>query len=434
MNILHLSTADIEGGAAQATHQIHSLLREAGHRSILAVRRKTSCDPDVVPVGIRPLPLCSWLERSERFRSRLAGGYRVESRPLFTFNRNLGPVPDWDGVLKILPKPDMVVLHWITHLVTAADIRRLAERVACPIVWLLMDMEPMTGGCHYPGECRRFQDECTDCPQLQTGGGRDWAGRTWREKRKQLADLPITFVAPTRWLAERLARSGLFRGHAVEQIPLPLNPHLQPLEKAVARKILGLPPGKKIVLVGSHNLKDPRKGMDRLIAAARCLKAPGACADGKFVGKEEILFLLMGGNAAELSLILPYSSQAMGYVRSEVELSLAYQAADVFACPSLEDAGPMMVSQAMMCGTPVVAFDTGIVPELIASGGGGYMARLGDAEDFARGLKKMLEDDGSAGRQAAEIAVRHHDPRRIEQAYERMFAKLVGAPMEGAIP
>ena len=103
----------------------------------------------------------------------------------------------------------------------------------------------------------------------------------------------------------------------------------------------------------------------------------------------------------------------MGYVHSEIELVLSYQAADVFACPSMQDAGPMMVSQAMLCGTPVIAFDMGIVPELITSGENGYVARLGDAEDFARGLKTMLADDGSAGLRAAEVASWYHDPQRI---------------------
>lgn len=426
MNLLHLSTADLEGGAAQATHQIHALLREAGHRSVMAVRRKGSSDPDVIPVGVRGMGRCGWPERIERVRSRLAGGYRVEPRPMFTFNRNLAPAPDWEGVLKVLPKPDVVILHWITGLMTAADIRRLAERVRCPFVWLLMDMEPMTGGCHYPGACARFEGECADCPQLREGGGCDWAGRTWREKRRQLADLPITFVAPTRWVEDRLGRSGLFRGRPVERIPLPLHPRMQPLEKPIARKILGMPAGKKLVLVGSHNLKDPRKGMDRLIAAARRLAASD--------GARDIEFLLMGSNGAELSRELPFPSRALGYVRDDIVLSLIYQASDVFACPSMEDAGPMMVSQAMRCGTPVVAFETGIVPDLLASGEGGRMARLGDAEDFARGLGEMLADDGTAGRRAGEIAARHHDPKRIARGYGEMLEKLVRASRGGGAP
>ena len=68
MNLLHLSYADIARGAAQATYQLHTLLRESGHRSVLAVRRKDSSDLDVVQVGARSLRTCSWPERIERAR------------------------------------------------------------------------------------------------------------------------------------------------------------------------------------------------------------------------------------------------------------------------------------------------------------------------------------------------------------------------------
>lgn len=416
MKLLHLSRSDIAGGAAQATYQLHTLLRDKGHQSVMAVRRKESADPDVVPIGARSLMNCSWPERLERVRSRLSGGYHVNHLPGQYFNRNLAPAPDLDAVLKTMPNPDVLFLHWVTNLMTVADIRRLAERVACPIVWVMMDMEPMTGGCHYPADCTRFQTECHSCPQLQPGARHDWAQRTWREKHRELAGLPITFLAPTKWIADRLATSGLFREHPVARIPLPMNSHMRPLNQFTAREILGAPADKKIILVGSENLKDPRKGMDRLLEAAQILKKKNP--------QKEILFWLLGNNGRALAEALPFPSHIAGYIRNDIELALTYQSADVFACPSLEDAGPMMVSQAMLCGTPVVAFDTGIVPDIVIPGKNGFIARHGDAEDFANGLKAMLADDGFMGRQAAEAASRHHDPSRIADLYTDLLGNL----------
>jgi glycosyltransferase involved in cell wall biosynthesis len=421
MNLLHLSNSDITGGAAQASYQIHTLLRDAGHKSVMAVRRKDSSDIDVVPVGSRSWFNCRLAEGTERLQARLSGGYRTTPLPLHYFNRNLAPIPDFDAALKAMPNPDVLFMHWITNMMTVADIRRLAKRVTCPIVWVLLDMEPMTGGCHYSGTCTRFKTECRDCPQLQTGGGPDWAGRTWHEKWKLLTDLPITFLAPTQWIGNRLSESKLLGGHPVTHIPLPMNSRLRPLEKSIAREILGAPPDKKIILVGSHDLKDPRKGMDRLVTAAKLLRKQDA-------SDEKVLFWMMGVDGHQLANALPFPSHNAGYVSHEIELSLMYQAADVFACPSLEDAGPMMVSQAMLCGTPVVAFDTGIAPELIIPDDNGYIARLGDAEDFARGLERMLTHDGSAGKHAAEAASRHHDPRHIATLYNDLLTSLSRRP------
>lgn len=419
MNLLHLSRSDIAGGAAQAAYQIHNLLRDAGHRSIMAVRNKTSPDPDVVPIGARSLLSCTWAERAERFQSRVAGGYKVTSTLLHYFNRNMAPVPDLEAALNVMPRPDVLFLHWITTLLTAADIRRLYERVKCPIVWVLLDMEPMTGGCHYPGSCTRFQSACAACPQLQPSKGIDWAERTWAEKRRQLADLPITFLAPTKWLGDRLARSGLFQGHPVTRIPLPMNSRMRPVDKATARDILGAPPDKKIILVGSQDHREPRKGMDSLIKAAHLL-----AAQSQTPSKTGILFWLIGTHGKTLAKALPFPSHDAGYIHHEIELSLTFQSADVFACPSLEDAGPMMVSQAMLCGTPAVTFDTGIAPELITTCQNGYIARLGDADDFAAGLERMLANNGSAGRSASLRAAQHHDPHRLTDLYNQLLNGL----------
>lgn len=428
MNLLHLSWADTVGGAAQASHRLHRLLRSAGHHSVMAVRRKESSDPDVVPVRAKRLRDCGWAEGTERARTRLAGGYRVASRPFCEFNPNVAPVPDWEEVWKAMPAPDVVFLHWMDRLVTAADIRRLSERVHGLLVWVLMDLEPMTGGCHYPGSCAQFEGSCFDCPQLLPGRGANWAGRLWREKQACLGDLPITFVVPTRWQADRLARSGLFRANPSETIPLPVDERMRPLDKGVARQVLDLPLDRKVVLVGSQNLRDPRKGMDRLVAAVRLLRERwGAC-------EECPLCLLLGGHGEELARELPVPCRTMGYVRGGVELALAYQAADVFACSSLEDAGPMMLSQAMMCGTAVVAFDGGIAPELLADGEGGYLAQWGDAGDFARGLLQVLGDSAAAGARASAIAARHHDPHAITAAYGRLLERLAAKRSERQVP
>jgi glycosyltransferase involved in cell wall biosynthesis len=428
MNLLHFSNADIRGGAAQATYQLHTLLRNAGHKSVMAVRRKDSADSDVVRVGALSLMDCTWAERLERGRARLAGGYRVKPLPFHYFNLNLAPAPDLRSALDAMPRPDVIFLHWITGLLTAADIRRIWERLRCPLVWVVLDMEPMTGGCHYPEDCTRFHSNCGQCPQLTHSGPHDWTWRIWHEKHRQIADLPITFVAATQWIANRLSESGLFGKHRVTRIPLPMNALMHPMEKNIARNILGLPIDKRIILVGGHDLKDPRKGMDRFLAAARILAEQGKLNGDLPFRKDNLLFLLLGENGMELAANLPFPTRDMGYIHSQIELTLAYQAADVFASPSMEDAGPMMVSQAMLCSTPVVAFDTGIAPELIVSGKTGYLARLGDAEDFACGLKAMLADDGSAGPRAAAVASRHHDPQVIARAYDAILADLVRRP------
>ena len=72
-------------------------------------------------------------------------------------------------------------------------------------------------------------------------------------------------------------------------------------------------------------------------------------------------------------------------------LSLLYQASDVFVNSSIEDAGPMMVSEALACGTPVVGFDMGVVDNMVINDYNGYKAILKDSVDLANGIYTVLK-------------------------------------------
>jgi glycosyltransferase involved in cell wall biosynthesis len=69
---------------------------------------------------------------------------------------------------------------------------------------------------------------------------------------------------------------------------------------------------------------------------------------------------------------------------------LAFNAATLFVCPTLEDSGPGILGQAMLCGTPTVAFATGAAVDMIKTGHTGYLARPGDSVDLAEGIKYIF--------------------------------------------
>ena len=71
-------------------------------------------------------------------------------------------------------------------------------------------------------------------------------------------------------------------------------------------------------------------------------------------------------------------------------LSTYYNAADVVVVSSREDGGPMMIVESLMCGTPVVAFATGLGAELVITGETGYRAARNDAKDLRKGISYVL--------------------------------------------
>jgi glycosyltransferase involved in cell wall biosynthesis len=425
MKILHFSTNDHLGGAAKASYRLHRALREAGHSSRMLVRHKQSDDEDV-----REVPLSRWRSGFRRIFYRTYPFKKwLVPKPSYTFNLDVQPAIDTRHFHGVGPgDADVICLHWITDFLGVEDIRKTHDHFRRPLLWILMDIEPVTGGCHYSFSCDRFTGMCGKCPLLGSDRERDWSRSTWHRKRRCLQGLPITFVAPTGWVERRIRESSLFSGHPVVRIPLAIDVSVfRPVDHKTARESLGVPMGKKMIFFGSASMTDPRKGMSYLSDALREL-AHRTREPGSRLKTEDILLLIAGKEGADIFHSLPFPRRELGYLEGDERLALAYQAADLFVCPSTEDAGPMMIPESMLCGTPVVAFDSGGAPDLIRSLETGYLAKHKDSADLANGILVLLGSGNLPGirESAKETAVRLHAPQVIAGRYRTLFREITG--------
>lgn len=421
MNILHFSTHDTEGGAAKAAYRLHTALLEAGHSSTMVVGHKQSSDQDVQQV-----PVHLWRSRLGRVRRHipLIGG------PKATYMFNFDTETFLDA--RVLyghqaGAPDVICLHWITGFLTVRAIRRLHDHYQCPFVWMLVDQEPLTGGCHYAFGCDGFKRQCGRCPQLSTNRLRDRSRAIWKRKHRHLSRLPIALVAPTSWIAAQAEQSSLFRDRPVEVIPLAIDTSVfRPVDQGVARDLLHVPQDKSVVFFGASSLDDPRKGMGYLAEALDELPSIIDAEHG-VLRKEDVFLLVAGHKDRELLEALPFPTKYLGYLQDDVTLALAYQAADVFVCPSVEDAGPMMIPESMLCGTPVVAFNTGGAPDLIETMGTGYLAEYKDSADLANGIHMLLARCNLAAMRKAshDVAVEKHSPPSVAERHAELYESLL---------
>ena len=309
-------------------------------------------------------------------------------------------------------KPNLVHLHWIAgSMLRIEDL----EKIEVPIIWTLHDTWAFTGGCHYTGTCSRFQFECGKCPQLGSFSSNDLSHSIWLRKRDVYKKLNLTIISPSRWLAEQASKSSLFAGKEIKLIPYGIDLNtFRPIDKAAAKKYLGLNSPEPILLFGAQWLTDPRKGGDLLFSALEKINYP--CTLLTF-GEGEIGFV----NNKNLTV------RSLGSMQDNLSLALIYSAADVFLCPSREDNLPNTILEAMACATPCIAFDIGGMADMIVHKANGWLAKPFDSDNFAAGIAWVIDGSNNQrlSKAALNKAITEYSMELMGKRYEDLYRKLL---------
>lgn len=269
-----------------------------------------------------------------------------------------------------------------------------------PIIWTLHDINPVTGGCGLARDCTRYSQNCGRCPWLSHPSENDVTRRAWETKARALRGKNLHFVTPSHWLRQKVEASSIGQlAKSIRTIHNPLDTGtFAPLpSREDAKRLLGITDSAPIIAFGAEFLKFAHKGMRELIAALLELK------------KTTAFQLVVFGQALPDELVnsgIPYKH--VGFVGHQPFLRMIYCAADVYVLPSLEDNSPQTGIEALACGTPVVAFATGGIPDFVKHGETGWLAQRGNTAELALHLKDALSNPprlGLLGENARKLAV-----------------------------
>ena len=202
----------------------------------------------------------------------------------------------------------------------------------------------------------------------------------------------LTIVTPSRWLAECAKRSSLLSDLRIEVIPNGLDTDtFKPMNKLTARNILNLPKNKKIILFGAVGpITNELKGYQYLKDAINKL------VNMKVFNKDKVCLVIFGASYFKDIEKFPFEAKFLGRLHDDFSLALSYSAADVFIIPSLQDNFPNTVIESLSCGTPVVGFNIGGIPEMIEHRVNGYLSEYKNSKSLAEGIKWILEDENRA--------------------------------------
>jgi glycosyltransferase involved in cell wall biosynthesis len=284
---------------------------------------------------------------------------------------------------------DIIHLHWFNRGYLSLFRLKELSNLNKPIIWTLHDMWAFTGGCHYSNGCDRYKNQCGFCPVLNSNREKDISRKTWKRKVETFMNMNMSIVTCSKWLGKCAESSSLLKMKTVFVIPNTLDTHIfKPIEKNVARNILNLPQDKKFVLFGATSAaSEERKGFKYLIESLNLLYQNNVELSKK------IEVLVFGASSSNEIEKLPYRIHFLGNLYDEYSLTLCYNAADVFIAPSLEDNLPNTVMEAISCGTPVIAFAVGGIPDMIEHNRNGYLAKPYEPEDLAKGITTLLLND-----------------------------------------
>lgn len=280
---------------------------------------------------------------------------------------------------------DVLHLHWTNAGFLSIENLKQLIHLKKPIVWTLHDMWAFTGGCHYAGTCDHFIRECGNCYFLRKPSYNDLSHSDWIEKMTLFAGVKnITFVTCSNWLATVARKSALLRSFQIQAIPNPIDTAVfAPKDKLPTRKKWNIDPDKKIILFGAANILDRRKGFSYLVEALHLLK-------NDYPDTAPIEIVIFGKNKHFDVNLLPFKVHQLGIITSQLDLVEIYSMADVLVSPSVEDNLPNIIMEALSCGTPAVAFNTGGIPDMIDHQQNGYLAKLKSAKDLAAGIHEIL--------------------------------------------
>ncbi len=374
MRVLIVNTSERTGGAAVAANRLMMALNNNGVKAKMLVRDKES--DSLTVVGLPKSPMLNWHFLWER----LVIFFHCRFSRKHLFGIDLANTGSDITKLREFQEADVIHLHWINQgMLSLSGIRKILKS-GKPVVWTMHDIWPATAICHLTLNCRNFTTHCHNCRLLPgKGSSNDLSTSIWRKKEKMLEDSSIYFVTCSHWLEQEAKASALLRGQKIVSIPNPIDTHIyRSGDKQTARKNLGLPEDKRLILFVSQRVTNKNKGMDYLIDACRQLK--------------DYELVILGGHAEEVVDQLPLKAHPLGYVNDERRIVEIYQAVDVFVLPSLSENLPNTIMEAMACGVPCVGFKVGGIPEEIDHKRNGYVAEYRDSDDLARGIRWILSE------------------------------------------
>ena len=403
MKILLLSFTD-EGGAGTATYRIYKTLLNSTLTIDYKVIKKTRKDKKILVQKfsiyflnslIKIFNINKFISKIGNFKNR----FTKDSSLIFTnFSEQIN-------------KSDYDIVHitWINNFLSIEDIGKIKK----PIVWTLCDMWPLGGVNHYDIWSKKLL----------------WRSNNLKNKFKNFFDInywiivrkilswnnKIYVVSPSKKLLNFANNSKILKKFSTNLIPWPIDKvNYKKLNNY--RRLFNLPVKKKLVIFACNNgINDSRKGFDLFYESIKFSKID---YDVVILGSSDLENIPSTSNS---------KFYCLGKFFDEKKIAKLLNSCDIIVIPSLIDNLPLIGIEAQACGLPIVTFDGNGVEDLVVHKHNGYLAKLYNVKDLAKGIDWTLGNlkKRNLSKNSIDHINKKCNPSVIRQKYIKLYKKIL---------
>ena len=277
--------------------------------------------------------------------------------------------------IKKIKKADIIFLYWLNdNFLTLNEIKKILS-LNKPVIWRFSDMWPMTGGCHYAYDCKKYIQGCKNCPQLEKSYF-DLANLVFN-KKKQWNLKNLTIIVPSTFMKKKVKSSKIFSKVKCEKI-------LNSVDTKFFHNIKKKKNRKLKILVGPFNKSDyERKGLFNLNNVLKKLNS---------LGIKDLEFNLFGGIKPSKLCFKNFKIRNYGFIKNRNILKKIYQDSDIYLFLSNQDNSPNTVAESLSCGTPILTFKDNGTEDFCIHKKNSLVTNKFNEDEIIRNLKKIMID------------------------------------------
>lgn len=406
--VLHLSTYGANSGAGVAALRLLEAERSYGLDAELLLMAPSS-EP---LIGVHALGNNRRLYRawqcklwSERALVALLNGFNREQ----TFKTSLGRLGISMSALRpYLAKVDLLHLHWTQH--AFLSLRTLEElcKLGLPVIitlhdyWWAQGIEQMATK---PGKL--------SAPLLRLD-------RQVRQRKAELmAHYPIHWVTVSSSLANEVSRSPIVPRLGISTIGNVLSAQYYQQAQMQETKASNEQAPYQILFVATR-VDDPIKGWSYLTEAMRQL--------AELAGEQTAqMQLTLVGALSDRTLLkqIPIPVQHLGSISDAERLRSLYAESSVLISTSERESFGQTLLEALACGTPVIARDSGGPADILINGVNGALVAHDKPQEMATALWQHFTEATAYQPEACRASALRFAPTAIAQQYAQLYAQLI---------